>query len=102
VTDIRKVLAENMKLYRKTKGLSQNTLAEKIDSATSYIAMIETGKQFPSPQMMEKIAAALEIDTPDLFMAKKFEIYALEERYKAVLGCLEEIIRAELNKLSVH
>jgi hypothetical protein len=37
-----------------------------------------------------------------IFIYKKFEIYALEERYKAVLGCLEEIIRAELNKLSVR
>ena len=67
MTDIRQVLAANMKKYRKIQGISQEKLAEKINTATNYIAMIETGKKFPSASMLERIAMALNIDTPELF-----------------------------------
>ena len=67
MTNIRQVLADNMKKYRKKQGLSQAQLADKIDSATGYIANIETRKKFPSPAMIEKIAKALNVDTLDLF-----------------------------------
>ncbi len=56
-----------MKLYRKKEGLSQAALAEKAGTAPNYIALIEVGKNFPSLQMLEKIATALNIDALDLF-----------------------------------
>jgi len=67
MTDIRLVLAENMKKYRKILGLSQEKLAEKMNTAPNYIAMIEVGKKFPSAGMLERIALALNVDTPELF-----------------------------------
>ena len=56
-----------MKAYRNALGLSQARLAEKVDTSTHYIGMIEIKKNFPSPEMLERIAAALGIDTLDLF-----------------------------------
>lgn len=67
MTDIRLVLAENMKKYRKIQKISQEKLAEKINTAPNYIAMIEVGKKFPSAGMLERIAFALNVDTPELF-----------------------------------
>ncbi|WP_461253228.1 helix-turn-helix domain-containing protein [Treponema sp. R8-4-B8] len=67
MTDIRLILAENMKKYRKILGLSQEKLAEKMNTAPNYIAMIEVGKKFPSAGMLERIALALNVDTPELF-----------------------------------
>jgi transcriptional regulator with XRE-family HTH domain len=96
VTDIRQVLASNMKLHRKTLGLSQSKLADKIDTATGYIAMLETGKKFPSAQMIERIAAALEIDTPELFAAAAFQPYAIEKLYKSFLHDIEKLVRTKL------
>jgi transcriptional regulator with XRE-family HTH domain len=66
MTNIRNVLAKNMKAYRNALGLSQAKLAEKVDTSTHYIGMIETKNNFPSPEMLERIAAALGIDTLDL------------------------------------
>ena len=60
-------LSRNMKFHRKRLGLSQAALAEKAETAPNYIALIEVGKSFPSLPMMEKIAAALQIDALDLF-----------------------------------
>jgi transcriptional regulator with XRE-family HTH domain len=67
MTDIRKVLAANIKAFRKENGLTQAKLAEQAGTATHYIAMIEGCKNFPSPDMLERIAAAFNKDTVDLF-----------------------------------
>jgi transcriptional regulator with XRE-family HTH domain len=55
-----------MKAYRNALGLSQAKLAEKVDTSTHYIGMIETKNNFPSPEMLQRIASALKIDTLDL------------------------------------
>jgi transcriptional regulator with XRE-family HTH domain len=68
MTDIRLILAENMKKFRKIQRISQEKLAEKIRTAPNYIAMIEVGKKFPSASMLERIAQALNVDTPELFI----------------------------------
>ena len=41
-------------------------MAEKVGTSTHYIGMIEIKKNFPSPEMLERIAVALGIDTIDL------------------------------------
>jgi transcriptional regulator with XRE-family HTH domain len=67
MTDIRKVLAANIKAFRKEQGLTQAQLAEQAGTATHYIAMIEGCKNFPSPDMIERIAAVFSKDTVELF-----------------------------------
>jgi transcriptional regulator with XRE-family HTH domain len=67
MTNIRDLLANNMKAYRHALGMSQAKLAEKVDTSTHYIGMIETKNKFPSPEMLERLAAALGIDTTELF-----------------------------------
>lgn len=67
MTNIQECLAKNMKIHRKRLGLSQAALAERAGTAPNYIALIEVGKNFPSLPMLEKIAAALEVDALDLF-----------------------------------
>ena len=49
------------------RGFSQEMLAEKAGTSTTHIGMVEIGKKFPSPRMLEQIAVALGIDTPELF-----------------------------------
>jgi transcriptional regulator with XRE-family HTH domain len=67
MTNIKKLLATNIKAYRNALGLTQAKLAEQADTATHYIAMIEGGKNFPSPEMIERIAVVLGKDPTDLF-----------------------------------
>ncbi|MDR1249256.1 MAG: helix-turn-helix transcriptional regulator [Treponema sp.] len=88
MTSIRKVLAANIKTYRNALGLSQSRLAEQVDTATHYIAMIEGGKNFPSAEMIERIAAALGKDSVDLFA-----ITPMQQDWKeALLADIEKLI----------
>jgi len=70
MTNIRDLFAENLKKHRHAVGLSQAKLAEKVDTSTHYIGMLEIKRKFPSPEMMERLARALGIDTADFFLRK--------------------------------
>ena len=64
---IRDVLAENLKKNRQLKGLTQEQLAEKADVSSHYVAMVETRKTFPKPEMLELFAKTLGIEPHQLF-----------------------------------
>jgi transcriptional regulator with XRE-family HTH domain len=64
---IQELFIYNLKAYRKLRGISQTRLAELCDSSTGYIGEIECGKCFPSVNMIERIAGALEIESWNLF-----------------------------------
>ena len=72
------VLAKNMKARRKNLELSQAELAEKIGTSPNYISKIEAEKQFPSVQMIEQLATALQCDSVDLFSIEKIKKDNLE------------------------
>lgn len=64
---IRETFTKNLKYYRKQAGITQEKLAEAIDMNTSYIGAIEACGRFPSPETIDKIAAALSIRPSVLF-----------------------------------
>jgi transcriptional regulator with XRE-family HTH domain len=70
MTDLRALLASNIKIYRRSCGLSQAKLAELVNTATNYIVFFEAGRRFPSEKMLNHITFAFGIDTPELFSMK--------------------------------
>lgn len=72
--DLRAVFINNLKRYRKENKLSQMALAEKCGTSASYIGEIEIGKKFPSVEMVQKFADALNIKPYKLFMEEN-DIY---------------------------
>jgi transcriptional regulator with XRE-family HTH domain len=92
MTNIRDLLAKNMKAYRNAPGLSEAKLAEKVDTGTHYIGMIETKNNFPSPEMLERIAAALGIDTLDLFSADTNLPETLKSCRKSTLNDIKSLM----------
>jgi len=59
MTSLRAILANNIREKRNALGISQGKLAEKISTSSHYISQIEQKNKFPSPEMLERIAAAL-------------------------------------------
>jgi len=98
MTNLRKVLASNMKFYRKKLGISQAALAEKADITDNYIALIETGKRFPSVNMLERIAEVLEKDTLDLFSLSHDDLQKRGALKSKILSDIEAILTVRLNE----
>ena len=86
-----------MKENRRKLGLSQAKLAEKAGLSTQYIAMIELNRKFPSPETLEQIAKALEIDTPELFSMPPSLAGSLKKLRQAVLVDLEDKLGEAVN-----
>ncbi len=59
---------ENLIFYRTQKGMSQLELSGICDCAKSTIGGIESKKNYPSFELILKIAYALEIHPADLFL----------------------------------
>ena len=85
-------MAKNMKAYRGALGLSQAKLAERVDTSTHYIGMIETKNNFPSPEMLERIAAALGIDTLDLLSTETNLQKSIKACRKAALKDIKQLM----------
>lgn len=66
--ELRKIFIDNLKKIRREKKFSQMKIAELCETSTSYIGEIEIGKKFPSVEMIEKLATALNIKAYELFM----------------------------------
>ena len=94
MTSLKKLVAFNMKEQRRILGISQATLAERINTSTNYIAMIELERKTPSIPMLERIAIALQIDPPELFSVKAVPSVSLRNLQKTVLQDIEKAINS--------
>jgi transcriptional regulator with XRE-family HTH domain len=101
MTDLRKVLASNMKYYRKVLGISQAKLAEKAQVTDNYIALVETGKRFPSVNILEQIAEALEKDTIELFSLKQDDLTKKRTLKTKILADIDAILTVRLNETEI-
>lgn len=66
-SDSYKQLGLNIAYYRKSKGLSQNRLAEKIDISRTHMSRIETADCAVSLDIIFEICKVLEIAPKQLF-----------------------------------
>ncbi|QDJ13622.1 transcriptional regulator [Mergibacter septicus] len=63
---IRQIFAKNVRMIRRVKDISQESLAFEAEISRAYISDIERGKRSVSIDVMGKIADALDVNLPDL------------------------------------
>jgi transcriptional regulator with XRE-family HTH domain len=95
MTNIQELLAANIKAFRNELGLTQSKLAEEVGASTRYIAKIEGGENYPSPEMVGRIASALKKDTPDLFAITPIK----KNWQKRILTEMENVIQKHILEL---
>nr|WP_318711380.1 helix-turn-helix transcriptional regulator [uncultured Treponema sp.] len=67
MNSIRETFVNNLKFYRKQKGISQEKLSYAVGKSIAYINQIENKDTWPQPEMVDKIAVALGISSSALF-----------------------------------
>ncbi len=67
MSELKKLLGRRVQELRKARKIKQEELAEMINIAPRNMSNIETGRCFPSPENIEKIANLLGIKIKDLF-----------------------------------
>lgn len=84
------LFGRKIKEYRKKLGLTQAQLSELVNVDDKHISCIESGKNFPSPELIERFSDALGIEPKDLF----------EFGYLKDAADLKSDIRTMLNELN--
>ena len=97
MTSLRALLSQNIKQQRKIQGITQANLAEKVGTSTHYIGQIELGNKFPTPEMLERIAEALGIDSPLLFSMNSFPTDAIKQFQEGLIADVETAVVSAIN-----
>jgi transcriptional regulator with XRE-family HTH domain len=63
---IKKLLSQNIRLYRETIGFSQEKLAEIAGISPPFLGAIERGEKWPSSETLDGIATGLKVNPYDL------------------------------------
>ena len=79
-------------------GLTQDELAEKASVSTHYIAMIETCKKYPKPNMLEHIAKTLEISPHKLFSVETDLDEPFERLHQKIVIDVKQIVNEAVEK----
>ena len=66
--DIREAFARNLRRYRRAARLSQEELAHRSDIDRTYISSLERSVYAASIDVVDRLAAALEIQAADLLV----------------------------------
>ncbi|MDR1858924.1 MAG: helix-turn-helix transcriptional regulator [Treponema sp.] len=64
--DLRALLSQNIRRFRRYRKLSQADFAEKIDISIPFLSDVENGKKWVSPFTLVKMADALDIEAYEL------------------------------------
>ena len=107
----REIFRKNLKFYRKSAGLTQEELSEKIGYGHTYITEIESRHKFPKPETIDLIAETLKIEPgklfeqehsrSNIFISNKAELITnlSNEIYKKLSQDLHERITEEVSKV---
>ena len=68
---VRIILANNIKYYKLKKGLSQEDLAELLETTPVYLSSLENAKRNIRLDYIEHIANTLEVNIKDLFIERE-------------------------------
>jgi len=85
MTHIQKVFVQNLRFFRKKKKLSQIELSELANITPNYLNAVENGKNFPSPDVLQRIIEVLDILPYQLFTESPGEPKTTKQDEKNIL-----------------
>lgn len=96
--DLLRRLGGRIREIRKARGVTQETLAERIEMSPQHLSRIEGGHQSPSIEMLAKLADTLEVEVWELFdFGQPGTVKELREAVRKVAqGADEEHLRMAL------
>jgi len=99
---IREILAQNLKENRQKCGFTQEKLAEKAGISANYLSMVEVSKKFPTPEMLDRLASALKIETFQLFDASATAEGALIHLERSILNNIKQVVKETVRETIIE
>jgi len=98
MVSIRGILALNLKEYRRKNGFTQEKLAEKAGISANYLSMVEISRKFPTPEMLDRLAQTLNIQTFQLFDPSATPDGALLHLEQVIVENIEKVVKTTIKQ----
>ena len=72
-SQLTRILAANVRAYRKLNNISQEELAAKCNLHRTYVGSVERGERNVTLRTLETMAAALDVSVPQLLTRRMFD-----------------------------
>lgn len=100
MSHVRQNLVYNLKRRRAALGISQMQLAARADISSGYVGELEMGRKYPAPEVLEKLAEALETEPFRLLMSEEdLADSGGSDAFYAAAELIGERLKAELEEL---
>jgi transcriptional regulator with XRE-family HTH domain len=96
--NLKEILSRNLRKNRRKCGLSQEKLAEKAEISTQYLAMIEIARKFPTSEVLERLAGAMDIKVYELFLIDYSPREELERLEQSIIANIEKVVRETIQE----
>lgn len=70
---LKETFAKNLKTIRKQNKSTQEQLAELVNVAPRHLSFIETGRSFPSSDLIERLSNVLHVNLEEFFKAENLQ-----------------------------
>ncbi len=84
--DLQAAVGAVIRQERRARGLTLKELAARAIVSVVYLGEIERGKKYPSPVVLERLAYALDLETPDLLELIAFSLRGEERVVTHAIG----------------
>jgi transcriptional regulator with XRE-family HTH domain len=98
MTNLREIFAHNLKEKRRNCGFSQAKLAEMVSVSTHHIATIETARNYPTLDLVERMANALDIEIYELFINPLSPPEEMERLYQMAAKNIDKMISESMER----
>jgi transcriptional regulator with XRE-family HTH domain len=79
MADLQQTVGEIIRRERRARDLTLKELAERAIVSVVYLGEIERGKKYPSPVVLERLAAGLDLELSDLLEMVAFGLRAAQQ-----------------------
>ncbi len=97
MSNFKKLLGKKIQIIRKSKGLTQEKLAELINIETPSLSYLETGKYSPSIETLEKLSVVLEVQPWEFYYFNEISDNEMKAEIKKALDEKPELIKLLYN-----
>lgn len=99
MSDLRKRFGRLVAAHRRRKGMTQDELATAADLSVDMISKIEVGANGARFPVIERLAAALEVDPAELFLAQGYNGPVRQGPFSEITSRLVQMPDADLHWL---
>jgi transcriptional regulator with XRE-family HTH domain len=85
MTHFQRVFIQNLRYLRNERKISQMKLSELVNITPNYLNAVENGKNFPSPEVLQRIIDVLEVLPYQLFLEHPGKAKTAKQNEKNIL-----------------